>query len=438
MLRLVRRSLTTRFLETLSPDELHRLHGDWPVFANLAQRPPLDQWRTWLLLGGRGGGKTWAGAHWLKSLIARDPHIAGDAAGRVALVGETFADARAVMVEGESGLLAVHGRAERPQWNPSKRELLWRDGTIGQVFSASDPEGLRGSQFGAAWCDEVGKWEHPDETWDMLQFCLRLGRDPRRVATTTPRPLALLRRLIADPATQVTRAKSSDNRGHLAPGFLDYLNDRYGGTRLGRQELDGEIVEDREDALWRRSMIEAARLEPAGRVAPEDLERIVVAVDPPAGSGPHAAACGIVAAGRDRQGRCLVLADRSVQPATPLKWSMAAIALYRALEADCIVAEVNQGGDMVKSMIHNVDPSVPVRAVRASRGKWLRAEPVALLYERGLVRHAGRFAELEDEMCAVTRDGKAEGHSPDRVDALVWAVSELMLIGRPEPRIRMI
>ncbi len=419
------------FLSRLSLPELRQAEADWPPFLGSKQRPPLGGWRTWLMLGGRGAGKTMAGARWLSGLVQGDRHFPGDAAGRVAIIGETYADARAVMVEGESGLMAVAGPRQRPLWNASKRELVWPNGTIGQVFSAADPEGLRGSQFGAAWCDEIAKWEHPGETWDMLQFCLRLGTDPRNMATTTPKPIKLLKDLLDDPQTAVTRATTHDNRVHLAPGFVDYLVKRYGGTRLGRQELDGEIIEDREDALWRRDLIEASR-----RDAPKDLRRIVVAVDPPASAHGGSAACGIVAAGLALDGHCHVLADRTIECASPLQWATAAIALYEALDADCIVAEVNQGGDMVKTVIHGVDPAVPVRAVRASRGKWLRAEPVALLYERGLVSHAGRFARLEDEMCALGPDGSSLGHSPDRLDALVWAVWELALKESAQPRIR--
>lgn len=429
--RLARMGRQETFLADLAPRHLRWILRDWPVWTGAAQRPPLAPWRTWLMLGGRGAGKTRAGAEWLHGIVVGDRHFAGDPAGRVALVGETYGDARAVMIEGESGLLAVARRGERPDWNPSLRRLYWPGrGVVGQVFSASDPEGLRGSQFGAAWCDEIAKWAHPDETWDMLQFCLRLGRDPRRLATTTPKPLALLRRLIADAATMVTRSPTSDNAANLAPGFLDHLFARYGGTRLGRQELDGEIVEDREDALWKRASIEAARRPP-----PADLARIVVGVDPPAGAGPGAA-CGIVAAGLDADGRCHVLADRTVERATPLAWASAAVALYRRLGADAIVAEVNQGGDMVRQLIAQVDAGVAVRAVRARRGKWLRAEPVAALYEQGRVFHCGRFAELEDEMCAFGLDGLAAGRSPDRLDALVWAVTDLVLARQAEPRVR--
>jgi len=426
----MRRGLAGKFSESLELGDLKRFLRDWPVFAGRKQRPPLGDWRTWLLLGGRGAGKTRAGAEWLSRLVRGDRHFQGDAAGRVALVGETHDDARAVMVEGQSGVLAVSAPDFRPKWHPARRELVWPNGVVGKVFSAADPEGLRGSQFGAAWCDEVAKWAHPGETWDMLQFCMRLGRDPRRIATTTPKPIPLLKTLIADRATAVTRAATSENRPHLAPGFIEHLEERYGGTRLGRQELGGEIVEDREDGLWSRSQLEALR-----RVVPELLARVVVAVDPPSGSG-AASVCGIVAAGADGAGRIFVLADRSMPAAAPAQWSAAAIGLYRSLQADCILAEVNQGGEMVRAVIEAADPSLPVRAVRANRGKWLRAEPVAMLYERGRVFHAGRLQALEDEMCAFGPDGSSQGRSPDRLDALVWAVGELAAAAGREPRIR--
>ncbi|MGB4951302.1 MAG: terminase family protein [Rhizobiaceae bacterium] len=420
-----------KFLATLSRKELARILADWPLFSNPAQRPPLSDWRTWLLLGGRGAGKTRAGAQWLKGVAGRDPHYVADHAGRIALVGETYADARTVMIEGESGLLALYPRSNRPAWSVSKRELVWTSGLVGQVFSGNDPERLRGSQFGAAWCDELAKWEHLEESWDMLQFCMRLGSMPRLMATTTPKPLRFFRKLMADPATVVTRSRTSENRGNLAPGFLRYLEAQYGGTRLGRQEMDGELVEDREDALWNRDIIEQARV----AAAPE-LRRIVVAIDPPAGSGGGSAACGIVAVGMDENGRCYVLEDRTIHRATPLRWAAAAVALHERLEADAIVAEVNQGGDMVVEVLRNVSTTCTIRKVRATRGKWLRAEPVAALYERGLVCHAGRFPDLEDQMCNFALDGLPDGKSPDRLDALVWAITDLALGGRGEPRIR--
>ncbi len=264
----------------------------------------------------------------------------------------------------------------------------------------------------------------------MLQFGLRLGRDPRQLVTTTPRPVPVLKRLIADPSTKLVRIATGANRQNLAPGFIEALERRYGGTRLGRQELAGELIEDREDALWRRSEIEACVI----RVVPA-LRRIVVAVDPPSGIGQNSC-CGIVVAGLEPQGRAVVLADCSVPAATPAQWAQSVVKAYRRFAADRIVAEVNQGGEMVTAMLRSVDVALPITMVRATRGKFLRAEPVAALYEQGRVAHAGRFVELEDQMCDFGPDGLSSGRSPDRLDALVWALTALMLEGQGEPRVR--
>jgi len=265
----------------------------------------------------------------------------------------------------------------------------------------------------------------------MLQFCLRLGDRPRQAVTTTPRPIPLLKRLLADPATAISRAPTRANAANLAPSFLSAVVSRYQGTRLGRQELDGELIEDRPDALWQRSALDTARLD---RAPP--LARIVVAVDPPVTSGPRADACGIIACGRAEDGRAYVLADATTQGRSPLEWARTAVRLYESLDADCIVAEVNQGGELVAQMLRQVSPGVPVRMVRATRGKYLRAEPVASLYERALVAHVGAWPELEDQMCDFGPGGLSNGASPDRLDALVWALTELMLNNRPAPRIR--
>ncbi len=386
------------------------------------------------MLGGRGAGKTRAGAEWVRSIAAAyksDQSPLGTKCPRIALVGETLISARSVMVEGVSGLLEVHPPHARPHYEPSKRQVVWPGGAVAQIFSAEDPDSLRGPQFSAAWCDELGKWRKPEETWAMLQFGLRLGDAPRQVVTTTPRPTPLIKSLLADPLVAVSRVATYANAANLAPSFLDSVVGRYRGTRLGRQELDAELLEDRVDALWPRALIEQARVD----AAPE-LARIVVAVDPPASSGPHADACGIVVVGLGFDARAYVLADATMERARPLDWARAAIRAYRRHEADRIVVEVNQGGDLVETVIRQVDASVPVRAVRASRGKWLRAEPVAALYEQGRVAHVGALPELEDEMSDFGPDGLSGGRSPDRVDALVWALTELMLRERPEPRLR--
>ncbi|MGE0522447.1 MAG: DNA-packaging protein [Variibacter sp.] len=406
------------------------------MFIQPHQLPPAftpagEPWTTWLALGGRGAGKTRAGAEFVRSLVLGLAPYATRPHGRIALVGETLHDVREVMIEGVSGLLRVHPRDKRPIWVSSRRRLEWPNGAIGYAFSADDPESLRGPQFDAAWADELAKWRHADATFDMLQFGLRLGERPRQVITTTPRPTILIKRLIADPSTVVTRAGTAANARNLSAAFLSAVVKRYAGTRLGRQELDGEVIEERNDALWSRAMIEAARAP-----ATPPLPRIVVAVDPPASSGKRADACGIVAAGRAEDGAIYVLADESAGGLSPSAWAAKAIALWRRLAADALVVEVNQGGEMVRSVIGAIDASVPVTSVRAHRGKWLRAEPVASLYEQGRVKHAGVFPALEDEMCDFGLDGLSSGRSPDRLDALVWAVAALTFGAQGRPRMR--
>jgi phage terminase large subunit-like protein len=415
------------FLTTLNENEIECFSAWWRLFLHPHQRPPSGDWTTWLLLGGRGAGKTRAGAEWIR----RFAHSPRRKQGPIALVGETEHDAREVMVEGVSGLLAVHSRNERPSWIPSRRRLEWTNGAVAQVFSAEDPESLRGPQFAAAWCDELAKWRHAEAAFDMLQFGLCLGERPRQVITTTPRPIALIKRLIADPKTKVTRASTVVNALNLAPAFIDAVIARYVGTRLGRQEIDGEIIEERADALWLRAKLEHCRV-----ISAPALRRIVVAVDPPASSTKRADACGLVAAGCAEDGTVYVIADDTAAGLSPGGWASKAIALWRRLSADALVVEVNQGGDMVRAVIGEADRTVPVVTVRATRGKWLRAEPVAHLYEQGRVKHVGAFPALEDEMCDFGLDGLSAGRSPDRLDALVWAVTALSFGARGEPRIR--
>ncbi len=406
--------------------------AEWTFWGRLDQKPRRSPpWSTWLVLGGRGAGKTRTGAEWIKGMALGLPPVACAPTGRIALVGETQGQVRDVMIEGVSGLLAIHHRCERPSWSPSRRRLEWHNGAIAQVFTAEDPEGLRGPQFGAAWSDELAKWPNCQETWDMLQLGLRLGERPRQVVTTTPRPLPLIKRLLADPDVAVSRAATRANRFNLAPSFLDGVQRSYGGTRLGRQELEGEIVEESADALWTRALIEHCRI---GQAPP--LARIVVAVDPPASSSKRADCCGLVAAGIDRDGVGHVLADATLAGARPHEWAQGAVALYHRLAADALVVEVNQGGEMAQSVLREVDPAVPVTPVRASRGKYLRAEPVAALYAQGRVRHAGTFPALEDEMCDFGPTGLSSGRSPDRLDALVWALTHLMLAPKGRPRVR--
>ena len=414
-----------------------RAARDFLTLAHAHQEPPASAnnggpWTTWLMLGGRGAGKTRAGAEWVRALAHGHAPWTDHRARHIALVGETEHDVREVMIEGPAGLLATSPRGERPQWTATRRRLEWANGAVGYAFSAEDPEQLRGPQFDAAWCDELAKWRDPDAAFDMLQFGLRLGARPRQLVTTTPRPIKLIERLVKDPRTAVTRASTHANARFLSLAFLDAVIGRYAGTRLGRQEIDGEIIEERADALWTREAIEAARVSDAPA-----LQRVVVGIDPPGSGRAGADACGIVAAGLSEAGIVYVLEDASVQGLAPERWAARAVALYRSLKADCLVAEVNFGGDLVRSVLQQVDRHLPLREVRATRGKYLRAEPVALLYAQGKVKHVGAgFAALEDELCDFGLDGLSDGRSPDRLDALVWAVTALTARGWEGPRIR--
>ncbi|MEQ8825470.1 MAG: terminase family protein [Filomicrobium sp.] len=426
-------------LAQLSDEEIESIDADWQIWARDDQLPPVATpdgmpWSVWLVLGGRGAGKTRAGAEWIKAQALGLSPFANKPAGRIALVGETIADVRSVMVEGVSGLLAVHRPEERPLFEPSKMQLTWPNGTIAQMFSAENSESLRGPQFAIAWCDEIAKWRNGEETWDMLQFAMRLGEQPQIVATTTPRPVPLLKRLIQDEATVTARCSTAANADNLAPSFVAELTRRYAGTALGRQELLGELIEDFSGSLWRRDWIEAHRVSER----PSALAQIVVAVDPPVTATQNSDACGIVVAAKGKDHRFYVLDDRSVQGREPTVWAKAAIAAHKDYRAQRIVAEVNQGGDLVSAVLRQIDPTVVIRQVRATRGKWVRAEPIAALYAQGRVTHVGRHEALEDEMLAFGADGRAKGKSPDRMDALVWALSDLTTPEPPRPGLRML
>jgi phage terminase large subunit-like protein len=407
------------FLDNLDESDAKRMFEGWEYWAHPAQRPPEGDWRIWLLLGGRGCGKTRAGAEWIAHGIrARSMR-------RVALIAATHADARSVMIEGASGMLSV---SESASYEPSNRRILWPGGAVATVMSAEEPDSIRGHQFDAAWCDEFCKWEDPQGALDMALMGLRLGEDPRMAITTTPRNIAALRDLIASSEVALTQSKTDDNKAYLAPGFLKAMQARYAGTRLGRQELDGDLIEDNEAALWRRDWIENARV----KAAPP-LQRIVVAVDPPVSvKGDE---CGIVVAGRTESGKAYVLADRSKGGLTTRRWAERVADAYEEFACDCVVAEANQGGDMVKSVLLQAAANLPLKLVHATRSKQVRAEPAALRYEQGRVHHAGVFAELEDQMCQYDGTGK----SPDRMDALVWALAELFPQTRAaEPRVRVL
>ncbi|MBW4974938.1 terminase family protein [Roseovarius mucosus] len=391
------------------------------------QLPPSGEWRTWVIMGGRGAGKTRAGAEWVRSEVEGARPMDAGRCKRIALVGETIDQVREVMIFGESGILACSPPDRRPEWQATRKRLIWPNGAVAQAFSAHDPEGLRGPQFDGAWVDELAKWKRARETWDMLQFGLRLGEAPRVCVTTTPRNVGVLKDILATPSTVTSSAPTEANRAHLAESFLDEVRARYAGTRLGRQELDGLLIDEAEDALWSPAMLEAARVD----TLPE-FDRVVVAVDPPVSGHAASDECGIIVVGAITRGpvqdwRAHVLADASVSAASPARWARAVIRARELWGAERVVAEVNQGGDLVEQVIRQVDPLVPLRKVHASRGKVARAEPVAALYEQGRVHHARGLGTLEDQMCAMTARGYEGRGSPDRVDALVWALTDLIV-----------
>jgi phage terminase large subunit-like protein len=415
------------FLEGLSDGALMALPWLFEFWALPHQLPPDGAWKTWVIMGGRGAGKTRAGSEWVRAEVEGARPLDPGRSKRVALIGETIEQVREVMVFGDSGILACSPKDRRPEWEASRKRLVWPNGAVAQVFSAHDPEGLRGPQFDAAWADELGKWKRAEESWDMLQFALRLGTHPRQVVTTTPRNVGVLKAILKNPSTVVTHAPTEANKAYLAASFLVEVRARYAGTSLGRQELDGILMEEAEGALWSAARLEAARLERAPQ-----LSRIVVAVDPPVTGHSGSDACGIVVVGAMTEGppqdwRAVVLEDASVTGASPDKWARAAIAALERHGGDRLVAEVNQGGDLVESVIRQIDPLVPFRAVHASRGKVARAEPVAALYEQGRVGHLRGMPLLEDQMCRMTAQGFEGRGSPDRVDALVWALTDLMI-----------
>lgn len=423
---------------SLTDEEATLLQYQWSFWARPQQLPPpLDKtdtagWVSWLILAGRGFGKTRSGAEWVRDLVENKNYR------RIALVAEDAGDARDVMVEGESGIIAISPPWNRPNYEPSKRRLTWPNGARATIFSADDPESLRGPQHDAAWLDELCKWRYQQEAWDQLQFGLRLGKRPVQCITTTPKPTKLLKEIVSRPSTLITKGHTYDNLDNMAPTFREAIVARYEGTRLGRQELNAEILDDNPNALFHQGIIDSARMR--RKDMPDDISRTVVAVDPPATGNEKSDECGIVVASRDtpntNHAHFYVEHDGTVQGRSPKQWAAAAISLYYKYEANAIVIEVNQGGDMATQTILNEDPTVKVVSVRASKGKWVRAEPVAGLYEQGRVHHIGTHSELEDQMCDFDPSGTVEGRSPDRMDALVWALAELSGRKQSDPRIR--
>jgi phage terminase large subunit-like protein len=416
----------TEFLASLPPALAKGLRDDFYWWAHRQQLPPDGDWRCWVFLGGRGAGKTRAGAEWV-SWLARSGR-----AGRIALIGPTFHDVREVMLDGESGLRSLAN--ERPIYEASRRRLVWKNGAQAACLSAEDPDALRGPQFDAAWCDEVCFWKNPECVLETLEHGLRVGVRPRMMVTTTPRPSRMLKRLLAARDTVTTSASTFENERNLSADFIAALKSRWAGTARHRQELLGEVIEEMEGALWKRADLERLRERVEGA-----LDRVVVAVDPPASVGPDADACGIVAAAARGEGfarHAVVLADASVQGVAPHVWAARAAELARSVGAHAIVAEANNGGEMVRAVLKAAAPEIYVRLVRASEGKRTRAEPIAALYAQGRVKHASAFPELEDEMCAFGAEGY--GASPDRLDALVWALTDLLCGGVSAPRVRML
>jgi phage terminase large subunit-like protein len=417
------------FWRSMTERQKCALSTSWQFWSRPSQRAPDADWRVWVLLAGRGFGKTRAGAEWIRGLAENNAGI------RLALVAATYHEGRAVMVDGESGLRAIAPRGNTPRWNGSLRRLKWRNGAQAFLYSAEEPDALRGPQHHAAWCDELAKWPHAEDTWMNLQMGLRLGNSPRAIVTTTPRPVPLLKKLLAEKFSIVTRGTTRENDKFLPPDFVETMYETWGNSRLGRQELDGEIIEDTAGALWTRAMLEVCHV----RKVPV-LARVVVAVDPAVSSGENADACGIIVAGKGVDSHYYVLADKTVRGASPQTWARIVSSAAHVYGADRVVAEANNGGDLVREVLHSVDEALPVKLVRASRGKVARAEPIAALYERALVHHAARFAELDDELCGLIAGGAyhGPGKSPDRADALVWALTELSRVRDAKPALRIL
>ncbi|MGB7417889.1 MAG: terminase family protein [Erythrobacter sp.] len=420
-------------MTALTAEECEELSYHWEFFAREAQLAPANDWRVWLIMAGRGFGKTRTGAEWVR-MIAE-----GDGSARIALVSSSLAEARAVMVEGESGIIACAPPDRRPVFEASLKRLRWPNGAQALLYAALEPESLRGPQHSHAWCDEIGKWplagERATKTYDNLLMGLRLGHQPRVLVTTTPRAVPLVERLLkgeAGEAVSVTRGSTYDNAANLPGRFLDAMQEEYGASQLARQELGGELLRDIEGALWTRAQLEAARL----GTAPPQARRIVVAVDPPVSATGDEA--GIIVAMLGEDGRGHVLADCSVARPAPHEWARAVAVAAQHWNADCVVAEANQGGAMVEHVLRAADAGLNVKLVHASRGKAARAEPVAALYAAGKVLHCGTFPQLEDQMCGLLIGGEyaGPGRSPDRVDALVWALTDLLLRRGGQPSVR--
>ncbi|HEX9963905.1 MAG TPA: terminase family protein [Allosphingosinicella sp.] len=419
-----------RVMEGLPPAAVRGIVEEWWWGARGGQNEPAGEWRIWAIVAGRGFGKTRVGSEWIWARVRESEAASAGGSGgplRIALVGGSLDEVARVMVEGESGILATARSGEQADWQPSKGVLSFGNGALAFAYSADRPAMLRGPQHHHAWCDELAKWPRAKATWDNLMLGMRLGPAPRTIVTTTPQPMPLLKSIMALKRCATTRGRTVDNP-FSAEDFREAVTEMYGGTRLGRQELDGEMIDEAQGALWTREMLDKGRV----AEAPE-LDRVVIGIDPPAGSG---GTCGIVACGIAADRTAFVLGDHSVGGMRPEGWARRAAAAAEAWGASRVVAEKNQGGDMVESVLRAVESDLPVKLVSATRGKAARAEPIALRFETGKARLAGRFPELEDELTSLTHAGfEGEGRSPDRADAMVWALSELFEKARPAPRI---
>lgn len=420
-----------RIISRMPLADVRAIEADFEAWAHESQLPPAgESWRTWLILAGRGFGKTRAGAEWVEKLARTRPGV------RIALVGATIEEARRVMVEGVSGILSIAARRKRKvSWEPSLGRLKWSNGSQAQIFSGDNPDGLRGPEHDLAWCDELAKWREAEAAWDNLQFGLRRGSCSQALVTTTPRPIAVLKRIRDDERTVTTSGRTQDNV-NLDPTFLETMVATYGGTRIGRQELDGELIEEIEGSLWPRALIERARSSESSGDR-QTFERIVVGVDPPAGVGEGCDACGIVVCGR-RGDELHVIADESVEGLSPEGWANRVAAAAARWQASIVVAEANNGGAMVASVLRAADSGLKVKLVHASKGKCARAEPVALRFEAGRAFLCGSFPRLEDQMTGMIAGGEYQGpgRSPDRADAMVWAMTELAETRSGLPRVR--
>jgi len=406
-------SVKQALLDNLSDDEILDLMHDVTVVGRPKQIVPDGDWSTLLVLPGRGFGKTWMGSHWVNLMAKEYPGC------KIGLIGETVADVRDTMIQGESGIVTLAHPKHMPVYTPSKRRIDWPNGSSALTFSGEEPKQLRGPQFHFSLVDELAKMRYQSEVWDMLSYCMRLGEHPRVLITTTPRPTTLIKELYKDPDVVVIEGSTFENRA-LPKRFLDQLRKKHDGTRLGQQELYGKILEDNPNAMFMYDDINENRVEKA----PTNMNRVVIAVDPAVTSNENSDETGITICGAIGMDQGYVLGDVSIK-ASPNEWAKAAVAAYYDYGADCMVGEVNNGGDMIEALIRNVDPLVNYHSVRATRGKAIRAEPIAALYEQGRIHHVGAFEILEDQMISFDPSLGNNQKSPDRMDSLVWALTEL-------------